>query len=665
LFSTLRELTARALPGEAMAALILLAIAVPERLATARLMGLPPITGLLAFAAGTLAFAAFGLSRTVSVGADSTIASIMAAALAPRVICGKTMNGDTTGGRGQPLPSMQAAPPRLERLQHRRAVMLMSTALTVAASVPALLGDYVYDDERMVDNPAMNEVTDLWAVPYRTSAAYLSDDPASATAGGNTWRPTAMIGLVAVQVLAPSPALHHLVSLALHLMTVWLLFLAMPRPNEVWALLVALFALHSALGEAWLWINGRADLTAGLCLAALFALGARLPARHTILGFAALALGFLGTGAKETFVPGAAILSLSLAWGGPLLARVGTASSAAQRDMQGARVIAAGAALGMGLALALRATVVVGGSGATRLLSISTIARIPALIGLGVETLLLPYPRPMRSLSYALEVGTGLHLLFAAALVAMLALLLRRRRYRSVLLLLGAVAILAPTALVADVYWLGFDRYLYPSAVLVLVSIATTQAAQFVMPRWARWMALGLVVALALAVAVTGTYFANPASFSEARAARYPGDPAVILERAATLARAGHTDDALSAMETLPADLPPATAHVAATYLHRLGRSDLVVLLLEDVYRRYPEHPFVRYDMVELRAAQGRFDEALTLARGLQDDPAFCQTIAQLLDSWLGSRRLPPDVALRVRRLRTEGECGHRGGTER
>jgi sulfate permease, SulP family len=82
LFPTLRRLTPARLPAEVLAALMLLAIAVPEQLATARLMGLAPVTGLVAFAAGTFAFAAFGLTRALSVGADSTIAPIMAATLA-------------------------------------------------------------------------------------------------------------------------------------------------------------------------------------------------------------------------------------------------------------------------------------------------------------------------------------------------------------------------------------------------------------------------------------------------------------------------------------------------------------------------------------------------------------------------------------------------------
>lgn len=70
------------LPADVLAALTLAAIAIPEQIATARLIGMPPAAGLVAFAAGTLGFALFGTSRLVSVGADSTIAPVAAAALA-------------------------------------------------------------------------------------------------------------------------------------------------------------------------------------------------------------------------------------------------------------------------------------------------------------------------------------------------------------------------------------------------------------------------------------------------------------------------------------------------------------------------------------------------------------------------------------------------------
>ena len=61
---------------------MLLAIAVPEQLATARLAGMPPITGFYAFVAGTVLFALLGSNPQMSVGADSTIAPLFAVGIA-------------------------------------------------------------------------------------------------------------------------------------------------------------------------------------------------------------------------------------------------------------------------------------------------------------------------------------------------------------------------------------------------------------------------------------------------------------------------------------------------------------------------------------------------------------------------------------------------------
>ena len=68
--------------GDLVAALTLLAIAVPEQLATARLAGMPPITGFYAFVAGSVMFALLGSNPQMSVGADSTIAPLFAVGIA-------------------------------------------------------------------------------------------------------------------------------------------------------------------------------------------------------------------------------------------------------------------------------------------------------------------------------------------------------------------------------------------------------------------------------------------------------------------------------------------------------------------------------------------------------------------------------------------------------
>ena len=72
----------RDLGSDAAAGLTLAAIAIPEQMATARLAGFPPQVGFIALVVGAVGFAAFGASRLMSIGANSTVAPIFAGALA-------------------------------------------------------------------------------------------------------------------------------------------------------------------------------------------------------------------------------------------------------------------------------------------------------------------------------------------------------------------------------------------------------------------------------------------------------------------------------------------------------------------------------------------------------------------------------------------------------
>jgi SulP family sulfate permease len=76
------------LPADILAAITLLAIAVPEQLATSRLAGMPPVTGFYAFVAGTVLFALLGSNPRMSVGADSTIAPLFAVGVAHLAVSG-------------------------------------------------------------------------------------------------------------------------------------------------------------------------------------------------------------------------------------------------------------------------------------------------------------------------------------------------------------------------------------------------------------------------------------------------------------------------------------------------------------------------------------------------------------------------------------------------
>ena len=67
LLSSLQGYRSSWLVGDLVAGLTLLAIAVPEQLATARLAGMPPITGFYAFVAGSVMFALLGSNPRMSV----------------------------------------------------------------------------------------------------------------------------------------------------------------------------------------------------------------------------------------------------------------------------------------------------------------------------------------------------------------------------------------------------------------------------------------------------------------------------------------------------------------------------------------------------------------------------------------------------------------------
>jgi len=79
---SLRGYRASWLWPDVVAGLTLVAIAVPEQIATAKLASMPAAAGLYAFIAGSLLFAVMGRSRQISVGADSTISPVLAAGVA-------------------------------------------------------------------------------------------------------------------------------------------------------------------------------------------------------------------------------------------------------------------------------------------------------------------------------------------------------------------------------------------------------------------------------------------------------------------------------------------------------------------------------------------------------------------------------------------------------
>lgn len=88
LFSALRGRSGGSFGRDVLAGVTLAAITIPEQMATARLGGFEPQVGFYAFIAATLGFAAFGASRVLTAGADSTITPLFAGLLAALVAAG-------------------------------------------------------------------------------------------------------------------------------------------------------------------------------------------------------------------------------------------------------------------------------------------------------------------------------------------------------------------------------------------------------------------------------------------------------------------------------------------------------------------------------------------------------------------------------------------------
>ena len=88
LFVSLRGLGRNDIRPQVLAGVTLLAIAIPEQLATSQLAGVPAFLAMIAFLAATVAFVTLGSNPVLSVGADSTIAPLFAVAAAHVAVAG-------------------------------------------------------------------------------------------------------------------------------------------------------------------------------------------------------------------------------------------------------------------------------------------------------------------------------------------------------------------------------------------------------------------------------------------------------------------------------------------------------------------------------------------------------------------------------------------------
>jgi Sulfate permease family len=149
---TLRGYRRSWLGPDVLAGLTLAAIAVPEQVATARLVGMPAITGLYAFLAGSLLFAMLGRGRQLSIGADSTIAPVLVASQCARSgMSALAVEQHLVGGE---RPYWGCVP--------SKAMVRAAQVLAEAWRVDELAGTSSADPEWAVVARRVNEVSDGW-----------------------------------------------------------------------------------------------------------------------------------------------------------------------------------------------------------------------------------------------------------------------------------------------------------------------------------------------------------------------------------------------------------------------------------------------------------------------------------------------------------------------
>ncbi len=341
-------------------------------------------------------------------------------------------------------------------------------ALLVVATTGARFDNgFVYDDEHVIeDGTVIHDPSQLGAVwTSRTMFASSADD--GVVASVDTYRPVPItLFMWDAWVSGHAPWSYHLTNLLLHLGCTWLVFVlglrllgARHRLPVLYG--AAVFAVHPWSVEAHVWINGRSDPAALLCLlaAALAMLRAeRVDHQWRRLRWRALAfaVAMLSLLSKET-----ALLPLVAL---PLLPSEKDGTTVwPQRALVWRRAVAL---LPAAVVYLVVRTSVLGGVQTHRDGSMVADAAVrgPVLLLDAARELLAPTAPHLRSMrDDYLDIALPHALVAGVLLLALLGLAWRfRRQAPTTLFGLFFIALpLVPVAVITTVLWPGFGRYLY------------------------------------------------------------------------------------------------------------------------------------------------------------------------------------------------------------
>ena len=316
--------------------------------------------------------------------------------------------------------------------------------------------------------------------------------------------------------------------------------------------LAALFFLHPVHVESYVWINGRSDLLAGFWLVALVFWLSRMSATPRpqwaqlfVLGLVA----FLGASSKLPFA--IAALAGWLAWA--------NRTQAAQSRRAGS-AIAAGIAVHLVLRAAFAPFQGQLGASENVFADPDIWSSVPKLVGKGAAALLSFRAEAMQSLSWVLF-GPWSSSDWVGLAVALLGLgfLISRRDLSGLAYAVGAILTLAPVAIVSGAFWMGFDRYLYMSAILAILAMSPYVVRAVSRSRGWRIaigvLGLGLLGYSALQTHAASQAYASQEAYDRALFRDHSDDPSIHFYFARIAARHGDHDKLREAVASMPS--PP------------------------------------------------------------------------------------------------------------
>jgi hypothetical protein len=514
--------------------------------------------------------------------------------------------------------------------------------ISLLAMSPGLLGSWVHDDLNMLHNPNYDDLSDVPRVVTRHSGVYAPSGGAGDGAMSQTYRPLTMLTLVVTHVLLPRPIAHHLLGWTLHALTAFLLWLALrrsdrrPEAGPAHGVLTAIFLLHPVTVESCVWINGRSDLVAGLCLTALlfsFANAARARFRSALTIFV---LSLLGSGSKETFVPAALLTALAFTL------RPVSAALASVRWKRRVLSELVPCVLGVAVYALARFSVLppsdasLAGAGNPFASSVGWLF-LPKLGAIASHALLSLRAATMQSLSWDLVRGlTVSEWLCAGIWLLWIVLLIRARDVRGLALTAAAAASLAPAALVVFAIWLGLDRYLYLPLILLVFAAAPHFVRAWSAAVRVRPLSMRLTAAAVLAVAAGNTFVASRAyhdqrSWLATLAQERPEDPTVVIFLAKELGPPV-TRELLASLPAPP--WPSSMIGPAIALANSVGQTELARRVAEYGVRSYRDNPLIVALALRQRYESGQHQAALDLLPALSSRAPVCREVKKQLGLW-------------------------------